>query len=419
MSIQKLSSDLVRDAKDGGTLGECLHGFMSFSQAKEITGSDQAAMEYLFSNAKVAYINESLTLTDKISTDRSTEVTVLTKPGVVINNLGYMPTTRTNPNHVVSGLSVRSKFKQDNQSINGRVYSKQAAAFEAAVHDSVSNGGTSASENFVALYSGIEFFNSTLQRGWAYNSVTNCHGLNTGDEMYGYELDFNVDGTLDGGGQAVGLYIAGIGDLRACANSDGIRVQRLRDAGGLYKWNYGMRVFDTMTGIAVIDAQTYSIFAQGGAPISRRKTNQDGGWSYIHSLSSSNIPWGVDDYGDTYSRRLYLGSGNGKSKSRVNLEGGVSFYTTVNLVSWGSIDAGATVVKDFQELFGLASGDYSMATFNLGQFRGTSTTGSYNVEVYTNSTKTQGYVSVTNIGTATSATTNIGLNLSIQKAGPV
>lgn len=417
MALTRLSSALVRDAKDGGTLGECLHGFMSFSQAKEITGSDQAAMEYLFSNAKVAYINESLTLTEKITTDRSSEVTVLTKPGVVIKNLGYMPTTRTNPNHVVSGLSVRNKFKQDNQSINGRVYSKQAASFEAAVHDAVSNGGTSSSENFVALYSGIEFFNSTLQRGWAFNSVTNCHGMNTGDEMYGYELDFNVDGNLNGGGQAVGLYIAGIGDLRKCANSDGIRVQRLRDPDGLYKWNYGLRVFDSMTGIAVIDSATYSIFAQGPAPIVRRKTVQDGGWSYIHSLSTANIPWGVDDYGYTYSSRLYLGSGSGKSKYRVNLEGGVSFYTTNKPVGWGDIAAGASVTKDFKELFGLEEGDYSKAVFTIGEFRVSNSYGSLFVTVYTNSEKTQGYVKVTNLGSTTVTGVGIGINLSIQKAG--
>ncbi|MGD3028645.1 hypothetical protein ACP813_32650, partial [Escherichia coli] len=113
------------------------------------------------------------------------------------------------------------------------------------------------SENFVAMYSGIESFNCAKQRMWAFNSVTSAHGLKTGDEIYGYELDMNVDGTLDGGGQYVGLYIAGIGDLSACANADGIRVQRLRN--NLYKWQYGLRIFDSITGISINDATTYSI----------------------------------------------------------------------------------------------------------------------------------------------------------------
>lgn len=122
------------------------------------------------------------------------------------------------------------------------------------------------------MYSGIESFNCAKQRMWAFNSVTSAHGLKTGDEIYGYELDMNVDGTLDGGGQYVGLYIAGIGDLTACANADGIRVQRLRN--NLYKWQYGLRIFDSITGINITDATTYSIFASGSAPIVRRKTTK-------------------------------------------------------------------------------------------------------------------------------------------------
>ncbi|HHU0419601.1 TPA: head maturation protease, ClpP-related, partial [Klebsiella variicola] len=63
-------------------------------------------------------------------------------------------------------------------------------------------------------------------------------------------------------------------------------------------WLYAMG-----TGLGIYDASNYSIFASGNAPIARRRDTQSGVWSFIHSVSASVIPWGVDDYGDTYSRR--------------------------------------------------------------------------------------------------------------------
>ncbi|MDV0417974.1 hypothetical protein RVO91_29305, partial [Klebsiella variicola] len=79
------------------------------------------------------------------------------------------------------------------------------------------------------------------------NILTNAHNLKTGDEVYGLEIDCNIDGVLDGGGNYCGVYIAGGGDLSASSGTDGIRVQRLRD--GVYKWQYGQRIFDSVTGL--------------------------------------------------------------------------------------------------------------------------------------------------------------------------
>ncbi|WP_303755793.1 hypothetical protein, partial [Acinetobacter baumannii] len=67
----------------------------------------------------------------------------------------------------------------------------------------------------------------------------------------------------------------------------------------------------------------------------------------------------MDDFGDTYSRRLYLGTGNGKSKNRVNLDGGVKFYTTSAAVAWGPISAGGYSEKDVTTLFGISIADWT------------------------------------------------------------
>lgn len=126
-----------------------------------------------------------------------------------------------------------------------RVYSHQVIAFEALVKN-VENSHVR-SENFVSLYSGIESVDCEEQRMWAINTVTNAHNLRSGDEVYGIEVDTNIDGDVTGG-HYVGLYIAGIGDLTGTANSDGIRVQRVRDSAS--KWQYGQRIFDSVVGIA-------------------------------------------------------------------------------------------------------------------------------------------------------------------------
>nr|DAH87420.1 MAG TPA: tailspike protein [Caudoviricetes sp.] len=371
--------------------------------------SDQDAVQTAFNESSNVLIDIDVTLTDYITLDRSQECYVTRSPGVVITGHGYLPKLRTNPAHVVETAIRHNKTSDPNATSYDRVYSHQAFAAEMAVTDVLSTA--SSSENFVALYSGIETFNCGKQRIWAFNSVTNAHNLLTGDEVYGYELDMNVDGTLDGGGQYVGLYIAGIGDLRTCANADGIRVQRLRN--GVDKWQYGLRIFDSMTGISITDASTYSIFAGGSAPIVRRKTTQDGGWSYIHSLSTSSIKWGVDDYGDTYSRRLYLGTGDGKSKNRVNLDGGVKYYTTNAAVAWGAIAANAYVDKDITSLVGVSIADWTNYTIDVSPIGYGGAMPIVAVQAYINSTKTQAYVRVINISGAGLSSCNIGLNIKV------
>lgn len=387
-----------------GALGD--RPLVAVSHYKNNGLSDQDAVQAAFNESSNVIIDIDVTLTDYVTMDRSRECYIVRTPGVVITGHGYLPKLRTNPAHVVETAIRHNKTSDPNATSYDRVYSHQTFAAEMAVTDVLSTA--SSSENFVALYSGIETFNCGKQRIWAFNSVTNAHNLLTGDEVYGYEVDMNVDGTLDGGGQYVGLYIAGIGDLRTCANADGIRVQRLRD--GVYKWQYGLRIFDSMTGVNITDASTYSVFASGSAPVVRRKTTQDGGWSYYHSVSASNIPWGVDDYGDTYSRRLYLGTGNGKSKNRVNLDGGVKFYTTNVAVSWGAIAANAYVDKDVTELFGVSIADWTNYTLDVTPVGYAGSMPVVAVQAYINSAKTQAYVRIINISGSSLSSCNVGLN---------
>lgn len=190
-----------------------------------------------------------------------------------------------------------------------RVYSHQVIAFEALVKN-VENSHVR-SENFVSLYSGIESVDCEEQRMWAINTVTNAHNLRSGDEVYGIEVDTNIDGDVTGG-HYVGLYIAGIGDLTGTANSDGIRVQRVRDSAS--KWQYGQRIFDSVVGIGIYDATTFSIAAHGKGAIARFDPNNDGSWSFAHYGPSNKILWGIDNNGYSYSERLYLGDGVGKDK---------------------------------------------------------------------------------------------------------
>lgn len=387
-----------------GALG--VRPLVAVSHYKNNGLSDQDAVQAAFNESSNVLIDIDVTLTDYVTMDRSRECYIVRTPGVVITGHGYLPKLRTNPAHVVETAIRHNKTSDPNATSYDRVYSHQTFAAEMAVTDVLSTA--SSSENFVALYSGIETFNCGKQRIWAFNSVTNAHNLLTGDEVYGYEVDMNVDGTLDGGGQYVGLYIAGIGDLSACANADGIRVQRLRD--GAYKWQYGLRIFDSITGVNITDASTYSVFASGSAPVVRRKTTQDGGWSYYHSVSASNIPWGVDDYGDTYSRRLYLGTGNGKSKNRVNLDGGVKFYTTNVAVSWGAIAANAYVDKDVTELFGISIADWTNYTLDVTPVGYAGSMPVVAVQAYINSAKTQAYVRIINISGSSLSSCNVGLN---------
>ncbi|MFO4355089.1 hypothetical protein [Klebsiella pneumoniae] len=279
-------------------------------------------------------------------------------------------------------------------------------AVEMAVHDTLSSGPNY--EPFVALMAAIESFNCERQKLWGMNILTNAHNLKTGDEVYGLEIDCNIDGVLDGGGNYCGVYIAGGGDLSASSGTDGIRVQRLRD--GVYKWQYGQRIFDSVTGLGIYDASNYSIFASGNAPIARRRDTQSGVWSFIHSVSASVIPWGVDDYGDTYSRRLYLGTGNGKAKNRVNLDGGVKFHTTSSTVAWGAISAGGYSEKDVTTLFGISIADWTNYTLDVTPVGYAGSMPVVAVQVYINSAKTQAYVRIINISGVALSACNVGLN---------
>ncbi|WP_407260575.1 hypothetical protein [Klebsiella quasipneumoniae] len=213
---------------------------------------------------------------------------------------------------------------------------------------------------------------------------------------------------LDGAGNYCGVYIAGAGDLSGSSGSDGVRVQRLRD--GVAKWQYGQRIFDSVTGLGIYDASNYSIFASGNAPIARRRDTQSGVWSFIHSVSASVIPWGVDDYGDTYSRRLYLGTGNGKAKNRVNLDGGVKFHTTSSAVAWGPISAGGYSEKDVTTLFGISIADWTNYTLDVTPVGYAGSMPVVVVQVYINSAKTQAYVRIINISGVALSECNVGLN---------
>lgn len=370
--------------------------------------SDQEAVQAAFDSGLNIFFDIPVTLTDYITKGRSTELNVMYSPNATVTGHGYLPVLRTNPAHVVGGTTFRQyKTRDPNGGSYARVYSHQTLTAEMSVHD-VTIAGVSG-ENFVSLYSGIETFNCERQRIWAFNSVTNAHGITAGDEIYGYEADMNADGTVNSGGQFVGVYVAGIGDVSNCANSDGIRVQRIRN--GVDKWNYGIRVFDSVTGLSIVDAKTYSIFAEGAAPFVRRKTTQDGGWSIMHQLSSSVILWGVDDYGDIYVHKLFIGSGNGKSKKRVNLDGGVTFHTTNAAVVWGQIPAGGYSEKDVTTLFGITTIDWSASNVVVtpAAYAGSSIP-NVSVQVFYNSSKTQAYVRVSNIGTSNLSECNIGLN---------
>ena len=396
-------------AEDGTSLVATLGNkpLVAVSYFKNKGMSDQDAVQAAFSSGYPVLMDADVTLTSPIDTDRSAPLEVTYKPGVVVTNKDYLPRLVTHPAHKVSGNAVKVKAVPELTSAGGAV-SHQAMSVEMAVHDTLSSGPTY--EPYVAFMAGIESFNCERQKLWAMNLLTNAHNLNVGDEVYGVEIDCNIDGAV-GNGQYVGCYIAGVGDLSTSAGADGIRVQRMRD--GVAKWNVGVRIYDAVTGINITDAKTYSIFASGEAPIARRKTTQNGAWTYFHSVSTSAIPWGVDDYGDTYSRRLYLGSGNGKSKNRVNLDGGVSFHTTTAAVSWGAIAANGYVDKDVTSLIGVSIADWTNYTIDVTPFGYAGAMPVVAVQAYINSAKTQAFVRVINISGAELSSCNVGLNVKV------
>lgn len=283
--------------------------------------------------SKTIFIDYNFHADKEISFSPEEPLSVFTSPTTNIKGSGFLPKLKTNPNHVISGNTIRRVLEKDDLTyLYDRVYSHQVMAFEAIVRNASRNNFRS--ENFVSLYSGIESINCEEQRLWAINSVTNAHGLKPGDEVYGIEIDTNIDGAISGG-HYVGLYVAGIGDLTDCPNSDGIRIQRLRD--GMAKWQFGQRIFDSVTGIGIYDAAEYSIAAYGKGAISRFDNEENGNWSFSHYGPSKKILWGVDNCGDTYSRKLYLGTGDGKEKNRINLEGGVYFYKSKNSIKISSL----------------------------------------------------------------------------------
>lgn len=366
--------------------------------------SDQDAVQAAFDESSNISFDTNVTLTSAIEFDRSEPCTVIFSPGITVTNTNFLPRLTTHPNHKISGTTFRTK-QYSAVNIDGTSVKHQTMAVEMAVHDTLSSGPSY--EPFVALMAAIESFNCERQKLWGMNILTNAHNLNYGDEVYGIEIDCNIDGSV-GNGTYVGCYIAGVGDLSTSSWADGIRVQRLRN--GVDKWNCGVRIFDSVTGLNITDAATYSIFAAGDAPIVRRKTTQNGSWSYIHQVSASVTPWGVDDYGDTYSRRLYLGTGNGKAKNRVNLDGGVKFHTTSSAVAWGPISAGGYSEKDVTTLFGISIADWKNYTLDVTPVGYAGSMPVVAVQVYINSAKTQAYVRIINISGVALSECNVGLN---------
>ncbi|MDZ6106347.1 hypothetical protein U4M20_06200 [Klebsiella pneumoniae] len=367
--------------------------------------SDQDAVQAAFDESSNITFDANVTLTSAIEFDRSEPCTVIFSPGITVTNTNFLPRLTTHPNHKISGTTFRTK-QYSAVNIDGTSVKHQTMAVEMAVHDTLSSGPNY--EPFVALMAAIESFNCERQKLWGMNILTNAHNLKAGDEVYGIEVDTNVDGVLDGAGNYCGVYIAGAGDLSGSSGSDGVRVQRLRD--GVAKWQYGQRIFDSVTGLGIYDASNYSIFASGNAPIARRRDTQSGVWSFIHSVSASVIPWGVDDYGDTYSRRLYLGTGNGKAKNRVNLDGGVKFHTTSSAVAWGPISAGGYSEKDVTTLFGISIADWANYTLDVTPVGYAGSMPVVAVQVYINSAKTQAYVRIINISGVALSECNVGLN---------
>ena len=367
--------------------------------------SDQDAVQAAFDESSNITFDANVTLTSAIEFDRSEPCTVIFSPGITVTNTNFLPRLTTHPNHKISGTTFRTK-QYSAVNIDGTSVKHQTMAVEMAVHDTLSSGPNY--EPFVALMAAIESFNCERQKLWGMNILTNAHNLKAGDEVYGIEVDTNVDGVLDGAGNYCGVYIAGAGDLSGSSGSDGVRVQRLRD--GVAKWQYGQRIFDSVIGLGIYDASNYSIFASGNAPIARRRDTQSGVWSFIHSVSASVIPWGVDDYGDTYSRRLYLGTGNGKAKNRVNLDGGVKFHTTSSAVAWGPISAGGYSEKDVTTLFGISIADWTNYTLDVTPVGYAGSMPVVAVQVYINSAKTQAYVRIINISGVALSECNVGLN---------
>ncbi len=367
--------------------------------------SDQDAVQAAFDESSNITFDANVTLSSAIEFDRSEPCTVIFSPGITVTNTNFLPRLTTHPNHKISGTTFRTK-QYSAVNIDGTSVKHQTMAVEMAVHDTLSSGPNY--EPFVALMAAIESFNCERQKLWGMNILTNAHNLKAGDEVYGIEVDTNVDGVLDGAGNYCGVYIAGAGDLSGSSGSDGVRVQRLRD--GVAKWQYGQRIFDSLTGLGIYDASNYSIFASGNAPIARRRDTQSGVWSFIHSVSASVIPWGVDDYGDTYSRRLYLGTGNGKAKNRVNLDGGVKFHTTSSAVAWGPISAGGYSEKDVTTLFGISIADWTNYTLDVTPVGYAGSMPVVAVQVYINSAKTQAYVRIINISGVALSECNVGLN---------
>lgn len=388
-----------------GTLGD--RPLIAISHLKHKGMSDQSAMQTAFASGYPVLVDVDVTLTSTIVVDRSAPLDITYKPGVVVTNSDFLPRLVSHPQHKTSGRTFKMKKGPELTSTGGPV-SHQTMSVEMAVHDVVSGGPSY--EPYVALLAGIESFNCERQKLWAMNLLTNAHNLQPGDEVYGVEIDCNIDGSV-GNGTYVGCYIAGVGDLSTSSGADGVRVQRLRN--GVDKWNCGVRIFDSVTGLNITDATTFSIFASGNAPIVRRKTTQDGSWTYIHQVSASVTPWGVDDFGDTYSRRLYLGTGDGKSKNRVNLDGGVKFYTTNAAVAWGAIPANGYVDKDVTELVGIDIGDWTNFTLDVTPIGYGGSMPVVAVQAYISSDKTQAYVRVINISGNAIGNCNLGLNVKL------
>ncbi|MER4774158.1 hypothetical protein J9B39_23335, partial [Klebsiella pneumoniae] len=174
--------------------------------------SDQDAVQAAFDESSNITFDTNVTLTSAIEFDRSEPCTVIFSPGITVTNTNFLPRLTTHPNHKISGTTFRTK-QYSAVNIDGTSVKHQTMAVEMAVHDTLSSGPNY--EPFVALMAAIESFNCERQKLWGMNILTNAHNLKTGDEVYGLEIDCNIDGVLDGGGNYCGVYIAGGGDLSA------------------------------------------------------------------------------------------------------------------------------------------------------------------------------------------------------------
>ncbi|WP_413724634.1 phage tailspike protein [Sodalis sp. RH16] len=389
-----------------GTLGN--GPFVALSYYKNIGLTDDDAMQTAFDSNKSIIIDSDITLTKNVNFDIYNPVSISYVNNSIVTGLQYLPQTLTNPDHVLSSNTIRKSLTQEaNKSQQGMIVETLCDG----IHDNAD--GTLYNKNFVSGFFGITSRNSLRQRMWAVNTLTNAHSqFNTGDEAYGIEIDMNIDtnAATDGGGQYVGLYIAGIGDVSNISNSDGIRIQRLRD--GQYKWNNGLRIFDSNNGVVISGAETYSFLSVSDAPMHLRPITQNGQNIFSIGTTASNLLARITDFGYAFFSRLFIGT------NRVNIDGGMKFYSTINAVSWGAIAVNGYVDKDVTTLFGINVTDWTNVNFTVTPTGYANSMAQVNIQTYINSSKTQAYVRVLNISGQNLSAVNVGLHAVLMSHSP-